>query len=454
MPIHPEKTWRCSICGYLHYGATAPETCPICDAKAEDFKEIEAAVRPERYDAGRERVVIVGAGIAGVSAAEAVREHAPDAEVVLISKEAELPYHRLNLTRLLAGEFPEKNMPLHTKEWYLDRNIKLRLGVSATRLMLSEKAVELEGGDSVQFDKLIIATGSHPFMPPIPGHALKQVFTVRTVDDVREILAVVQPGTRVVCIGGGILGLETAGALAKQQAKVTVLEAFEYLMPIQLNAEGSRVLEQHLATLDIEVVTHAKADCIIGNGHVTGVHLQRGQLMPAEVVVITAGDRANAELLERAGMPVNKGVLVDNFLRTSHPDIYAVGDVAEHDGVRYGSWAPAMYTGKIAGMNAAGVPTEFGGIPRSHLLKVLGKPMLSIGTITPTDGSYRMIEDHADKGYRMFMFRDGRFVGCLLIGKLKLMKPVRKAIQARLDMKDLLTADITAETIAEHLSAL
>jgi nitrite reductase (NADH) large subunit len=201
------------------------------------------------------------------------------------------------------------------------------------------------------------------------------------------------------------------------------------------------------------VVTNAIADCIIGDGNVTGVHLKRGQLIPAEVVVITAGDRANSELLEQAGLTVKKGVLVDNFLRTTHPDIYAVGDVAEHDGIRYGAWAPAMYMGRIAGMNVAGIPTEFGGIPRSHMLKVLGKPMLSIGTITATDGSYRMIEDHADGGYRMFIFRDGRFVGCLLIGKLKLMKPVRKAIQARLDMTELLTSEITAEEIARILSA-
>ena len=449
-----DTTWRCSICGYIHYGDEAPETCPICDAKAEDFKEIEVIVRPEQRDPGRERVVIIGAGIAGVSAAETIREHAPLAEIILISKEDAFPYMRLNLTRLLAGEFAEKNLPLHSETWYEEHNIELLRGISVERLNLTEKAVELENGRVIQFDKLISAMGSHPFVPPIPGAALKNIFTVRTVEDVHHILDAVDPGTNVVCIGGGILGLETAGALAKREAKVTVLEAFEYLMPLQLNAEGSRVLQEHLGTLNIEVVTNAIADCILGDGHVTGVHLKRGQLLPAEVVVITAGDRANAELMEQAGLTVKKGVLVDNFLRTTNPDIYAVGDVAEHDGVRYGSWSPAMYMGRIAGMNAAGVPTEFGGIPRSHLLKVLGKPMLSIGTTTPTDGSYRMIEDHADNGYRMFMFRDGRFVGCLLIGKLKLMKPVRKGIQARLDMRELLTPETTAEEVAQQLLSL
>jgi nitrite reductase (NADH) large subunit len=454
MEKNTEKTWRCSICGYIHYGDEAPEPCPICTAKSEDFKQIEVAVRPEHMEPGKERVIIVGAGIAGVSAAEAVREYAPMAQITLISKEEEIPYMRLNLTRLLAGAYDEKNLPLHSEDWYADRKIELLRGISVTRLNLTEKAVELEDDRVIPFDKLIAATGSHPFIPLIPGAGLPQVFTVHCITDVRKILDVVKPGTKVVCIGGGILGLETAGALAKQEAEVTVLEAFEYLMPRQLNAEGSRVLQDFMRTLKIEVVTSAIADCIVGDGDVTGVHLKRGQLLPAEVVVITAGDRANAELLEQSGLTVKKGVLVDNFLRTSNPDIYAVGDLAEHDGVRYGSWSPAMYMGKIAGMNAAGVPTEFGGIPRSHLLKVLGKPMLSIGTVTATDGSYRMIEDHADNGYRMFMLRDGRLVGCLLIGKLKLMKPVRKGIQARLDLRDLLTPETSAEDVAGKLMSL
>jgi nitrite reductase (NADH) large subunit len=454
MQKNTEKTYRCSICGYIHYGDEAPESCPICDAKAEDFKEIEVVLRPERRDPGHERVVIIGAGIAGVSAAETIREHAPQAEVILLSKEEELPYWRLNLTRMLAGDFQDKNLPLHAEQWYLDRRINLRSGVSATSLLLTEKAVELEGGDTLQYDKLIVATGSHPFIPPIPGADLDHVFAVRTAEDVRQILAVVKENANVVCIGGGILGLETAAALAKQKTNVTVLESFEYIMPLQLNPEGSEVMKNHLGKLNVEVVTGAMANCIIGDGHVTGVHLKRGQLIPADIVVITAGDRANSELLENSGLMTRKGVLVDNYLRTSNPDIYAIGDVAEHDGVRYGAWAPAMYMGKIAGMNAAGVPTEFGGIPRSHMIKVVGKPMLSIGTITATDGSYRMIEDHEDNGYRMFMLRDGRFVGCLLLGKMKLLKPVRKAIQARLDLNEMLTPETTAEDIAQHLLGL
>jgi nitrite reductase (NADH) large subunit len=446
-----DQAWLCTVCGYIHYGDAAPETCPICNAKAIDFKEVEMPVRPEIRDPGQERVVIIGAGIAGISAAEAVRTNAPSAEIILVAKEEAFPYYRINLTRLLAGEIAEKDLPLRKPDWQEEYRIDFRRGVAVSTLVLTEKAVQLDDGTFVQFDKLIVATGAHPFVPCIPGTDLDRVYTIHTVENARSILAAITPDSNVVCIGGGILGLESAGALAKQGCQVTVLEAFDYLMPRQLNPAGSDELNKHLQTLGIQVVTQAMCDCIVGDGHVTGVHLKRGQLIPADVVLLTAGDRSNTQLLQDAGLSVNKGVLVDNFLRTSHPDVYAVGDVAEHDGVLYGAWAPAMYQGKIAGMNAAGLPTEFGGIPRSHLLKVLGKPMLSIGTISPPDGSYHIIEDHPPKGYRMFMFRDGALAGCLLIGNLKLMKAVRKTIQTRTPLRKLLDEKPTAQQVADFL---
>ncbi len=415
------------------------------------FREIPMPQRPETHSIGHDRIVIVGAGIAGISAAESVREHAPDAEIVIISKEPEYPYYRLNLTRLLAGDIAEESLPLHSPEWFSEHRIDFMPGTSVESIQLTEKTLLLQDGRSIHFDKLIMATGSQPWVPSIPGTDLDNVFTIRTLDDVRNVLAVVKSGSRVACIGGGILGMETASALVKREAEVTLLEAFDYLMPRQLNPEGGGVLRQHLEKLGIEVITSAIADCLVGDGQVTGVHLKRGQLVTSDVVVITAGDRADTRLLQEIGITVNKGVLVDNYLRTTNPDIFAIGDVCEHDGMIYGSWDAAKYQGRIAGMNAAGKPTEFGGIPRSHLLKVVGKPMLSIGIVTPPDGSYRKIEDFPDQGYRMFMFRDGCLVGALIVGKLTLLKALHWAIQMRLDMRTLLASQPTAQEVADWL---
>lgn len=420
-----QKAWRCQVCGYIHYGDEPPAECPVCGASASDFEAIDQEAPEDGEVSAASRIVIAGAGIAGLSAAKAVRETAPDAEITLLSAETEPPYYRLNLTRYLAGEVAEGDLPIHSLKWYEEHRIHLVLGTSLAKVHSLEKKIELLDGSQLEYDKLIVATGARPFVPPIPGSEQPHVYTLRTAGDAKTILSAVSPETQVVCIGGGILGLETAGALARQGAGVTVLEAFDHLMPLQLNAAGGDVMAEHLYTLGINVITQAQTSKIENKT----VQLNDGTTLPADMVVITVGVRANDQMLKNAGLPAHRGVLVDNFMRTSHPDILAAGDVCEHDGVLYGSWIAAKSQGKIAGMNAAGTPTEFGGIPRSHMLKVLGKNMFSIGQILAYDGSDRIIDDHPGENYRMFMVHDGVLVGALLVGDLKLKSACRKAIE-------------------------
>ncbi len=437
------KAWRCTVCGYLHYGDAPPMECPVCSASADAFELINATAQTTANDSRAQTLIIVGAGIAGLSAAEAARDTAPDAKIILFSAEAERPYYRLNLTRFLAGEIADDALPIHPLDWYESNRIELKLLTAVDKILPNEKVVELGHGLKVEYDKLIVTTGAAPLIPPIAGNQLPHVFTLRTAEDAKIILAKVRPGMKVVGIGGGILGLENAGALARRGATVTVVEAFRHLMPQQLNPAGSEVLANHLNTLGIRVLEGAEV-AQIDEG---AVWLKDGQQVPAEMVVITAGVRSNTGLLKSAGLPVNKGVLVDNFMRTSNPDILAAGDVCEHDGVMYGSWAAAQYQGRISGMNAAGTAAEFGGIPRSHTLKVLGKGLFSIGQIQEPDGSYRRVEDYPGGNYRMFMIHDGILVGTLLIGDLSLATPVRKAIEARTRLGSLGTAQQIAEAI-------
>lgn len=419
------KAWRCQVCGYIHYGDAPPDECPVCGAAASLFEAVEQEAPATQEHAVTSHIVIAGAGIAGLSAAEAARKAAPDAEIILISSEKELPYYRLNLTRYLAGEAADEDLPIHSAEWYEEQRIHIQTGRELMKLLPREKTIMLADGATVEYDKLIVTTGARPFVPPIPGSDMEHVHTLRTVNDAKAILSDVEKGTQVVCIGGGILGLETAGALARHGAGVTVLEAFDHLMPRQLNAAAGEVLAKHLYTLGIDVLTQVKAERILPHT----VELADGITLPADMVILTVGVRANHQMLSDAGLPVNQGVLVDNFMRTSNPGILAAGDVCEHDGVMYGSWTAAQYQGKIAGMNAAGVPTEFGGIPRSHMLKVLGKDMFSIGEIRSNDGSYTCIDDQSEDNYRMFMLHDGVLIGALLLGDLKLKSACRSAIE-------------------------
>lgn len=432
MTMKVGKAWRCSVCGYVHNGDEPPEECPVCGVSASEFEpvEVEASVA-SLEDQVTGRIVIAGAGIAGLSAAEAIREKAPEAEVVLLSTEAEPPYYRLNLTRFLAGEISERDLPIHPMEWYAEKRIKLRVETSMQDIDRSNQSIGLQDGSRMHYDKLVVTTGAYPFVPPIEGSEKSGIFTLRTADQAQEILAALELGTRVACIGGGILGLETAGALARRGAKVTVLEAFDHLMPRQLNATGGEVLLRHLGSLGIDVVTRAQAEAFEGEATIAGVRLKDGRTIPAEMAVITVGVRSNIWMLKEAGLLVKNGVLVDHFLRTSDPNIFAAGDVAEHDGVLYGSWAAAQYQGKIAGMNAAGMANEFGGIPRSHMLKVLGKDMVSIGRIHAEDGRDNVVDDLSAENYRMFLLHDGEIAGALLIGDTSLATAAREAVEAQ-----------------------
>lgn len=413
MRNHQSITWTCSVCGYVHYGPEPPDECPVCGAEPELFEpgeapQVEAASVPEQWRclncghihvgleppdrcpicaAGRdrfefaaleaaarrsggvgERVVIAGVGIAGVSAAEALRKSAPRAEIWLLSKEPSLPYYRLNLTRYLAGDVSADQLALHPAEWYSELDIQLELGADVRSIDVEKKQVSLHDGRQRPYDKLVLTVGAHAFVPPIPGVERKNVMVLRTVADAEGILELAQSGTRCVCIGGGILGLETAGALTRRGVEVTLLEGVGWLLPRQLNQRAGELLEAYVRSMGISLRKKAETREILGDERAHGVCLADGSTLPADLVIITTGVRSNSTLARQARLEVNNGVVVDHNLRTSHPDVYAAGDVAEHRGVLYGLWGPAQFQGTIAGMNVAGEQVEFAGIPRSNTL--------------------------------------------------------------------------------------
>jgi nitrite reductase (NADH) large subunit len=225
-------------------------------------------------------VVVLGAGIAGVSAVEAIRKASPQTRITLVSRENDLPYYRLNLTRYLAGEVDEAALPIHPAAWYNDNGVELLCGAEAGELRLDERAVVLGNGKSLTYDKLILTAGAHPFVPPIPGGQREGVRTVRSWQDARWILEYLRAGMKCVCIGGGVLGVETAGALAKRGADVTLLEGFGWLMPRQLNQAAGRRLAVHLEQIGVRLRAQAKVKEIVGDERVAGVLLEADEQLP------------------------------------------------------------------------------------------------------------------------------------------------------------------------------
>lgn len=426
------------VCRHQHSGTAPPVRCPVCGVSSEKFEGIIQEDDIESVES-RDRIVIVGAGIAGISAAEEIRSISGEAKITLIHKEKTLPYYRLNLTRYLAGEVDESVLQIHPESWYQDRDIHLIVESEVTKINRTDHHIDLSNGQKISYDKLILTAGSHPFQPPVPGALeLKGVTTLRTLADAKEIARQIEQINDVVVIGGGVLGLEAAGALTarKKGLNVTIIEGFDYLMPRQLNKKAAAYLKAHLDGLGINVVSGTSVTALSGDedSQVTQVQLANEQKINAQLVIFSVGVRSETYLARGCGLTVNHGIIVDDTMETSAPGIYAAGDIAEHRGVVYGLWNAAMFEGKIAGMNAAGKKTDFGGIPRSNTLKVLDVDLFSIGNFNASDGSCIPVEDAADDQYSFVLFRDSKIEGAVLLGDTTQSALMKAAIEEKVSI--------------------
>lgn len=443
--------WKCLVCNYIHREDGAPETCPVCGAGSRNFEPVAAEKSDATVSEPGKRIVIVGAGIAGVSAAEAARAQNPSAEITVLSKEEGLPYYRLNLTRLLAGEVTDLSLPIHPESWYKENRIDLFMKAEVTEIQPGVKTIVLRDGKRLSYDSLILTAGAHPFIPPVPGAQKSGVTTFRNLDQAVKIASAAKLARSVVVVGGGILGLEAAAALKQTSPglTVTVVEGFDYLMPRQLNRKAASRLKNHVEKLGILLETGTTVKEIEGDERVAGVVLGNGKHIAAELVVFAAGVRPNSYLARITGLKVNQGILVNDYMETSFDGIYAAGDIAEHRGVVYGLWNAAMYQGAIAGMNAAGKKSGFGGIPRSNTIKVLGIDLFSIGAIEPCDGSCTVIEKENERAYISLLFRDGHMEGAILYGDTSRSADIKKAIEDKKDFSRALRNDPDVDQVLD-----
>lgn len=407
--------WQCGVCNYLHRARTIPEFCPVCSATGNMFSPLHSGGTPELSAKDIHRIVILGGGIAGLSAATEARRISPNALITLVSREQSLPYYRLNLTRFLAGEVAEDELQIQSQKWFTEQSIDF-IAAEATAIDREQRLVRLRNGSHVAYDRLVLANGAHPFIPSFPGATRNGVGVLRTVEDARAILKFLTPGFTVVCIGGGLLGLETAGALARQGAAVTVTEGFGSLLPRQLPPVAGNMLQQHLEKRGVTVICGDKITELVGDESVRGVLLESGRLLPAELVLITAGVRPNSYLARQAGLAVHRGIVVDDRMASSDDSILAAGDVAEHRGILYGIWPAGYAQGVVAGCNAAGGKAEFTGMAPSTRLKVLDVDLFSCGQITIEDASTSVCEEFSDGEYRAIFCRDEQIVGAVLYG--------------------------------------
>lgn len=365
------------------------------------------------------RYLIVGNGVAGVTAAQGIARADPGAEVHVFGAEPYPYYQRPRLWMFLAGQVEQQDLYFRPLEWYASRGIEVHLDAPVSALDPGEHRIQLASGEDWSYDRLLLATGGRPFVPPFKGVDQEGVFVLRTLRDALAIQSYADQVDRILIVGGGLLGLETAKALLAPGRHVSVLEIAPHLLPRQLDVTGAQVLQTRLETMGLHIETAAVTESILGNGRVQGVRLQDGSVIGGDLVLLSTGIRSQTELARSGGLEVGRGIVVDEHLQTSAPDVYAAGDAAEYSGAVYGIIPAAIEQAQSAGANmvSAESATYTSTVPATTL-KIVGIDLTCLGEST-ADGEETLILRYSDqvKGvYKRLALRDNRIVGAILLG--------------------------------------
>lgn len=390
-----------------------------------------------------EPLVIVGNGMA---AARLVDELAKTAlgryAVAVIGEEPRLAYNRVLLSSVLAGETGSHEIELRPADWWRHRGVTVRYGYRVTEIDTGRRELKIAGEESMEYSKLVLATGSTPLRLNVPGADLAGVHTFRDTRDVDLLLSLAAAKKRVVVVGGGLLGLEAAYGLAKAGAPVTLLHLMDRLMERQLDGPAADLLKTLVERKGIRILLNASTARIHGDGHVEAVELADGSRIEADAVILAAGIRPNIALAKEAGITVNRGIVVNDEMQTASPDIYALGECAEHRGTCYGLVEPAYEQARVLARHLAGRPTAYQGSVVSTNLKVSGVSVFSAGDFIGADGSESLVLTDRRRGtYKKLVITEGRLTGAVLIGDtvdalwyLELIRNREKVAAFRADM--------------------
>jgi nitrite reductase (NADH) large subunit len=370
----------------------------------------------------KEQLVVIGNGMAGVACVEQILKQSHDFDITIFGDETHVNYNRIMLSLVLAGEKSSDEIVLNDLEWYQQNDIRARLGVKISQIDRENRVVIDDEGGRTEYDKLILATGSSAFIPPIPGVNKKNVHVFRTLDDTRELLQKARPGLKTVVIGGGLLGLEAARGLQVQGCEVTVVHLMDTLMERQLDATGGEYLKRKIESLGIRVMLPKQTAALCGNGRVEGLKFNSGEEIEAELVVIAAGIRPNAELAKKAGLAVGRGIQVNDYLETSDPRIFAVGECTEHRGQTFGLVAPLFEQGRVLAKALTGNrEAPFNAGSPAAKLKIMGVDIFSAGSIDASEPGIETVryEDPSIGAYKKLLLKNNRLQGVILVGDVE-----------------------------------
>jgi nitrite reductase (NADH) large subunit len=368
-----------------------------------------------------EPLVVVGNGMATARLVDELAKVALGRyAIAVIGEEPRLAYNRVLLSSVLAGETASHDIELRPASWWRDRGVTLKYGGRATEIDVGRHELKIANEESVSFSRLVLATGSTPLRLNVPGSDLAGVHTFRDSRDVDLLLTLAAQKKRVVVVGGGLLGLEAAYGLAKAGAPVTLIHLMDRLMERQLDAPAADLLKTLVERKGIRVLLNANTARLHGTTRVEGVELTDGRRIEADAVIFAAGIRPNVLLAKDAGIAIGRGIVVDDHLQTAAPEIFALGECAEHRGICYGLVEPAYEQARVLAQHLAGKTAAYGGSVVATNLKVSGVSVFSAGDFIGAEGSETILLSDVRHGtYKKLVISDGRLAGAVLVGDVE-----------------------------------
>ncbi len=366
----------------------------------------------------KQRLILIGSGMVGARFIERLLIEAPDQfDIRVFNKEPRGGYNRIMLSPVLAGEKALPDIMTHDSDWFAERSIHLHTATEIIAVNPDKKMVTTNQGEQYAYDKLIIATGSSPFILPVPGHDLSGVVAFRDIRDVDVMIDASRQKQKAVVIGGGLLGLEAANGLMKRGMDVTVVHLGDVLMEMQMDAISGQLLQKSLERSGMKFVMEGQTSEILGDTFVTGVKMVDGRVVEADLVVMAVGIRPNVELGRKIGLEVNRGIVVNDQLETSVPGIYALGECVEHRGKLYGLVAPLYEQAQVLAQTLAGKPAEYLGSVVSTKLKVTGINLFSAGNFQDSEESESLVyKDLSHNIYRKVVLKNNKVQGAVFFG--------------------------------------
>jgi nitrite reductase (NADH) large subunit len=405
---------------------------------------------------GKKKLVIVGNGMAGVRCIEEILKLDPTGfEITIFGSEPHVNYNRILLSSILQGSTSFGDITLHDREWYEHHQINLFTGETVIEIDKHLQVVETDQHRMVSYDYLIIATGSVPFSLPIPGTDKQGVVTFRTMEDCQKMIEISKKNKKAVVIGGGVLGLEAAKGLLNLGMDVNVVHIGSYLMERQLDETAARMLQEELESQGMKFLFQKETKEIVGDIGAKGVIFKDGTKVEADLIVMAAGVRPNVQLAQNSGIETNRAILVNDYMETSEPNIYAVGECVEHRGVVYGLVQPLYEQGKILAKRICGTKGQgYEGSVLSTQLKISGIDLFSVGAIDDKNSSIQSIKiyDEVQRVYKKVVFQDHKIIGAVLFGDTKERTKLLDMILKHQDVSDIFKVSLFAQAKDDDVS--